>query len=223
MIGKLFISHSTTRGSAEFSSVPFHSASIDWSRTEASTLSFRSPLLFEEGDRVRYQSIVGDDWGGQIYKVKGSTNGDYEYECISYLRLYHDKVTCSFQNMTSSTIMKKVLGLSRNDFSTAGITDTAAIHSGLKWENTSIWEIALQLCWLEHQAGYEVRASVNADGTLEFGYAPEQKEGYIFNEASSYEEGHDSSDLITQYTVTYNGQIIANATAGDDSTAKYFI
>lgn len=220
MIGKLYYSSSTSRGTASFKAIPFHSASIDWKREEASTFSFKSPIKLSEGDRVRYESDTRS-FGGQIYKITHRTNEDYSYECISYLRLYHDKVTCSYSNLTSSQIMKKVLKLSKNNFSTSGVKDTIGVHSNLKWENTSIWDIALQLCWLEHQAGFEVRTYVNSDGTLVFGYINPQQQGYIFNSAFEYEEEHDSSDIITQYSVNYKGKTIATAKSNNDLLAKW--
>lgn len=219
-IGTLYYSHSTSRANAKFKSIPFHSASIDWKREEASTMSFKSPVKLEEADRIRYKSDTSD-FGGQVYKVKKTLGDDYSYEVISYLRLYHDKVTCSYKNLTSSQIMKKVLKLSKNNFRTSGIKPTTLVHSHLKWENTSIWDIALQLCWLEHKAGYEVRAKVDANGTLLFNYLPKQEKGYSFNNVFGYEEEHDSSDLITQATVLYNGKPIANKTASSNIVAKW--
>ena len=68
-IGTLYYSHSTARGSANFKSIPFHSASIDWKREEASTMSFSSPVQLTEADRIRYKSDT-TDFGGQIYKIK---------------------------------------------------------------------------------------------------------------------------------------------------------
>lgn len=219
-IGKLYYTHSTARGSSNFKSIPFHSASIDWKREEASTMSFRSPIKLAEADRIRYKSDT-TDFGGQVYKVKKTVGEDYQYEVISYLRLYHDKVTCSFKNQTSSQIMKKVLKLSKNNFSTSGVKDTKIVHSNLKWENTSIWDIAQQLSWLEHQAGYEVRCQVNANGTLLFNYIPQQQNGYSFTNVFDYDEEHDSSDLITQAKVTFNGKTIANKTSSNSMIAKW--
>lgn len=219
-IGKLYYSHSTTRGTANFKELPFHSASIDWKRTEASTMSFKSPVKLAEADRIRYKTDTGD-FGGQIYKVKKGAGKDYQYEAISYLRLYHDKVTCSYSNLTSSQILKKVLKLSRNDFSTSGIKDTVLVHQNLKWENTSIWDIAQQLCWLEHQGGYEARVKVNADGTMLFNYIDKQQKGYTFSNVLDYEEEHDSTDVITVGNVTYNGQVIATATSNNNAIAKW--
>ena len=221
MIGELYTSHSMRRGSAKFKRIPFHDASIDWNRTEASTLSFSSPVKLLEADRIRYKSPRGIDWGGQVYKVKKSLSGDYDYDCISYHRLYMDKVTCSYKNLTSSQIMKKVLKLSRNNFRTSGVRDTNIVHSNLKWENTSIWDIALQLCWLEHKAGYEVRALVDADGTLNFGYTPRQERGYSFQSSIDYSEETDSSDIITASSIIFNGKEIANATSSKDIIAKW--
>lgn len=219
-IGTLYCSHSTSRGSSNFNSIPFHNASIDWKREEASTMSFQSPVKLEEADRIRYKSDT-NDFGGQIYKIKKSVGGDYQYDAISYLRLYHDRVTCSFKNKTSSQIMKKVLKLSKNDFSTSGIKDTRIVHSNLKWENTSIWDIALQLCWLEHKAGYEVRAMVDANGTLLFNYIDKQQKGYSFTNVLDYDESYDSSDLITSASVIFKGKEIANKTASSDIIAKW--
>lgn len=221
MIGKIFYSHSTSHEKSQFKSIPFHDASIDWKRNEASTMSFSSPVKLAEADKIRYVNLTGEDFGGQIYKVKKAVGGDYTYDVISYLRLYHDKVTCSFKNMTSAQILRKVLKMSKNNFRTSGIKDTTIIHSNLKWENKSIWDIAQQLCWLEHQAGYEVRCKVDHIGTLQFNYAEKQQMGYSFTNVFDYEEEHDSSNLITSASVTFNGQTIANATASSDIIAKW--
>lgn len=219
-IGTLYYSHSTNRGSANFKSIPFHNASINWKRDEASTMSFKSPIKLAEADRIRYKSDT-TDFGGQVYKVKKSAGDDYQYEVISYLRLYHDKVTCSYSNMTSSQILKKVLKLSKNDFVTSGIKDTVAVFSNLKWEKTSIWDIAQQLCWLEHKAGYEVRAKVDANGTLLFNYIDEQQKGYSFTNVFDYDEEHDSTDIITATKITFDGKTISNATASSGIIAKW--
>lgn len=219
-IGKLYYSHSTARANAQFKQLPFHDANIDWKREDASTMTFKSPVRLYEADRIRYKSDT-TDFGGQVYKVKKTIGDDYVYDVISYVRLYHDKVTCSYSNLTSSQIMRKVLKLSKNDFSTSGIKDTSIVHSNLKWENTTIWDIALQLCWLEHQAGYEVRCKVDANGTLLFNYADEQQKGYSFNNVFDYEEEHDSSDLITRATVVSGGKEVANKTASSNIIAKW--
>lgn len=219
-IGKLYYSHSTTRNSANFKEMPFHDATIEWKRDEASTMSFKSPIKLAEADRIRYKSDT-TDFGGQIYKVKKAKGEDYDYEVISYQRLYHDKVSCSYTNLTSSQIMKKVLALSKNNFVTTGIKKTDLIHQSVKWENKSIWDIAQQLCWLEHKGGYEVRCRVDANGTLLFNYIDEQQKGYSFTNAIEYEEEHDSTDIITAGSITYNGETIANATTSSSLIAKW--
>lgn len=223
MIGKLYVSHSTQREKAEFKSIPFYNGSIEWNREQASTMSFKSPIKLAEADRVRYKSDR-TDFGGQIYKKKKSVSGDYEYEVISYLRLYHDKVTCNYSNMTSSQILKNVLKFSSNDFSTSGIKDTVVVHQNLKWNKTSIWDIALQLCWLEHKAGYETRCYVDANGTLIFKYIDKQQKGYNFTSAYDYSEEYDSSDIVTMVAVTQNGNLndwINYATASKNMIAKW--
>ena len=219
-IGTLYVSHSTDAGSAEFNSVPFHNASIDWKSTEASTMSFSSPIELYEADRVRYKSGT-HDFGGQIYKKKKSLGDDYQYDVISYLRLYHDKVTVSYKNKTSSQILKKVLKLSKNNFRTSGVKNTEIVHANLKWENTSIWDIACQLAWLEQQAGFIIHLEVDADGTLIFKYADDQQKGYSFSSVFSYDEEYDSSDIITASNVTYQGKVLATASANKDLIAKW--
>lgn len=212
MIGKIYISHQTQQGTNQFTSVPFHDASITWKQDEASTLEFKSPQLFHEGDRVRYQSDI-TNFGGQIYKITQKYGDDNTYSCISYQRLYHDKISLSCKNKTSSQIMKLALQKSKNNFRTSGIKNTSVVHSNLKWSNTSLWEIATQLCWLEHQGGYECECSIDSDGTLHFGYSPHQQKGYLFTEAIDYSEEHDSSDIITNYRVLYKGKTLASAEA----------
>ena len=220
MIGTLYVSHSTTAKMADFKSIPFHGASINWRRDDASTLSFSSPVSLSTGDRIRYHSKY-NDFGGQIYKVKKTYKSDYQYECISYMRLFHDKVTCSYKNMTSSEILKKVLKLSKNEFKTGGIKKTELIHSNLKWENKSIWEIAKQLAWIEQQAGYKVETFVDASGVLFFRYLPEEEQGYSFSTVLGYEEDYDATDLITASKVTFNGKTLANVEASNDIIAKW--
>lgn len=186
-------------------------------------MSFKSPVKLAEADRIRYKSNT-TDFGGQIYKKKKALTDVYEYEVISYVRLYHDKVNFSCTNMTSSQILKKVLGFSANNFTTSGIKSTSVVHSSLKWEKTSIWDIAQQLCWLEHKAGYEARCYVDANGTLIFKYIDEQQEGYTFTNAYSYDEEYDTSDIITMVAVTQSGNLnewIASATANKSMIAKW--
>ena len=221
-VGTLYMSHSTSRGEADFTSIPFHDASIEWNREEASTMSFKSPIKLAEADRIRYQADgTKRNFGGQIIKVKESATDDYEYEAISYLRLYHSKVTFSCKNMTASNIMKKILKKDANKLSTSGIKKTSIIHSNLKWVNTSIWDIALQLCYLEHKFGNDIGVLIDENGTMRFGYSLNNQEGYIFSNVLDYSEEHDSSDFVTQYSVTYNGKVIAKSSASASLIAKW--
>lgn len=205
---------------AEFQSIPFHGASINWRRDDASTLSFNSPVSLSTGDRIRYHSPY-NDFGGQIYKVKKTYKSDYQYECISYLRLYHDKVSYSCKNKTSSEILREVLKLSKNQFKTGGIKETELVHMGLKWENKSIWDIAKQLAWIEQQAGYKVETFVDASGVLFYRYLESEEQGYSFSNVFGYEEDFDATDLITASKVTFNGQVLANVEASSDVIAKW--
>ena len=215
------MSHSTAADSEKFRSIPFSGASITWKKEDASTMSFKSPIRLEEADRVRYKRDNGKDFGGQIYKKKKSTSSEYQYEVISYLRLYHDKVTVSYANKTSSEILIDVLKQSKNNFRTSGIKKTTIKHSNVKWENKSIWDIACQLAWLEHQAGFEIFCEVDANGTLIFRYASEQPNGFIFTEAYDFDEEYDSSNIITASKVTFNGEVLGSAEASKDLIAKW--
>lgn len=221
-IGTLYYSHSTARGEATFTSIPFYDASIEWNRTEASTMSFKSPIKLAEADRIRYEATdTRRNFGGQVIKVKATARDDYEYEVISYLRLYHSKITFSCKNMTASKIMKKILKKDANQLSTAGITETSIIHGKLKWMNTSIWDIANQLCYLEHKFGNDIGCHIDENGTMRFGYSLNNQEGYVFTNVLDYSEEYDSSDFVTQYSVTYNGKGVASSSANQSLIAKW--
>ena len=221
-IGTLYYSHSTSRGEATFTSIPFYDASIEWNKTEASTMSFKSPVKLAEADRIRYEATdTRRNFGGQVTKVKATAKDDYEYEVISYLRLYHSKITFSCKNMTASKIMKKILKKDANKLSTAGITETSIIHGKLKWVNTSIWDIANQLCYLEHKFGNDIGCHIDENGTMRFGYSLNNQEGYVFTNVLDYSEEYDSSDFITQYSVTYNGKVVASSSANQSLIAKW--
>lgn len=220
-VGKLYYSHQTSRGYADFTQIPFHDASITWERDKASTMSFKSSKVLSEADRIRYKSNT-TDFGGQVYKIKKTYGGDYQYDVIDYTRLFHDKVTVQYKNKTSSQILKSILKKSLNNHRTSGIQNTQIVHRYLKWENTSIWDIALQLQWLEYKGGNRVFVDVDANGTLLFKNVPQQKKGYIFKQVYSYDEEYDSSDIITQYRInTPDMGIYEEATAKENIIAKW--
>lgn len=220
-IGKLYASHQTSRGSADFTQIPFHDASISWEREKASTMSFKSSKKLEEADRIRYKSSNAE-FGGQIYKIKKKFGEDYQYEVIDYTRLFHDKVSVQYANLTSSQILKKILKKSLNNHRTSGIQKTELVHKYLKWENTSIWDIALQLQWLEYKGGNRVFVDVDANGTLLFKNEPKKKKGYSFKMAYDYDEEYDSGDIITQYRInTPEMDTYEDATAKESIIAKW--
>ena len=163
-----------TKGKANFVEIPFHDANIDYKREESSTLTFKSPLNLTHGGRIRYEGAYRN-FGGQIWKVKNPSNGDKTYEVISYTNIYQKRKTSGWiQKITSSQILKELLEKyttsegSSIKIDSSGIEDTTFVHKSLKWSNTSLWDIALQLKWLEEEAGNYIDCYVDVDGVLHF-------------------------------------------------------
>lgn len=198
-IGTLYYSHSTERYETEFSPIPFYDASIAHNHDKASMLNFKSNVKVYESDRIIYKDLRNNKtFGGQVVKRNKTLGGDYSYEVIDYKRLYQSKVSASFQKSTSSKILKSLIKSDRNNLSTAGIQDTTYVHSELKWDNKSLWEIIEQLAWLEYKAGNHIYYDIDYTGNLIWKQIPEKVEGYTFSEAYEYDDSHDSSDIITQ-------------------------
>ena len=198
-IGTLYYSQSTSRGQAEFQSMPFHDASITHNRDKASSMSFKSKLKLNEADRIIYNDVTNNTtFGGQVVKRSKSLGDDYTYEIMDYTRLYHSKVSCSFTASTSSAILKTLLKKDLNNLSTSGIENTTLLHSYLKWDNVSLWTIIEQLAWLEYQAGNHIYYDIDYVGNLIWKSIPETVEGYSFTQAYEYSDSYDSSSIITQ-------------------------
>lgn len=198
-IGTLYYSHSTSRGEAKFTSMPFHGASITHNRDKASSMSFKSPIKLEEADRIIYQDLANNKrFGGQVVKRTKSVGEDYNYEIMDYTRLYQSKVSCSFSKSTSSQILKKIIKSDPNGLSVSGIQNTSLIHAYLKWDNASIWTIIEQLAWLEYKAGNHIYYDIDYAGNLIWKAIPQKVEGYSFTQAYDYDDSHDSSDIITR-------------------------
>ena len=180
-IGTLYVSDTAKLSQTHFHSIPFNNAKIEYKSDSADSLSFRSNQPLVQGTRVRYNDPRGKRYGfgGQIYKAKESTNGLYEYDCVSYLRLYMSKISSvSYNDITSYNLLRKLLKNDPNQFSLAGLTKTTNKHSYLKWEKKSIWEIARQLQYLEWKAGNPVECYVDVDGVLHFGKNINNEQGY---------------------------------------------
>ena len=213
-IGTLYYSHSTSRGQAEFTSMPFHDASITHNRDKASSLSFKSNVKLEEADRIIYEDLTTNrKFGGQVIKRNKTLGGDYSYEVMDYTRFYQSKVIVSFKNKTSSQILRYLLNKDLNNLSTSGIQNTSLIHSYLKWDNVSIWNIIEQLAWLEYQAGNHIYYDIDYTGTLIWKNIPQTMEGYLFTEAYEYDDSHDSSDIITRGIFANSNKLSQNAIA----------
>lgn len=224
-IGTLYYSQNySDRGETEFQSMPFYDGSITHNRDKASSMTFKSNVKLEEADRIIYKDISNNTtFGGQVIKRNKSLDGDYSYEIMDYTRLYQTKVTCHYKSYSSSGILKDLIGTDQNRLSTAGIQDTGFIHSYVKWENTSLWDIIAQLAWLEYQAGVHIYYDVDYTGTLIWKEIPETVEGYSFSQAYDYNDSHDSSGIITRGVYANANDINkrVEAFADDEMLAKW--
>ena len=230
-IGTLYVSDTATLAQTNFHSIPFNNAKIEYKSDSADAFSFRTNQPLIQGTKVRYNDPRGKRYGfgGQIYQVKESTSGAYEYDCVSYLRLYMSKISSvSYNNITSYNLLRKLLKNDPNNFSLAGLTKTTNKHSYLKWEKKSIWEIARQLQYLEWKAGNPVECYVDIDGILHFGKNINNEQGYKFttkgdgtNTIVDYEETLTTDDVVTVGRVVYNGATKATAKASRDMIATW--
>ena len=231
MVGKVYASNTAKLAETHFHTVPFRNAKIEYKRNEADTFGFKSNVPLEHGTRVRYEDPRGKRYGfgGQVYKSKESINGLYEYDCVSYLRLYLSKIpNVNYSNNTSSRILKLLLKKDPNNLSTAGISSTTNKHSFLKWEKKSIWEIARQLQYLEWKAGNPVECYVDIDGILHFGKNINKEKGYNFtttnagtNQIIDYEDDYATENVVTVGRVIYKGETRAAAKASREMLATW--
>lgn len=230
-VGKLYVSNTPKLSATKFHSIPFTNAKTDYNKDSADSFSFKTNQPLSHGTRVRYDDPRGKrySFGGQIYKSKESTNGLYEYDCVSYLRLYLSKIgAVSYSNITSYNLLRKLLKADPNRPSLAGLTKTTNKHSYLKWEKKSIWEIARQLQYLEWKAGNPVECYVDRDGVLHFGKSINKQTGYKFtaggdgtNTIIDYEETLSTENVVTVGNVIYNGATRATATASKNMLATW--
>ncbi|OEC87897.1 MULTISPECIES: XkdQ/YqbQ family protein [Methanobacterium] len=210
MTSVIYHSHSTTKGTANFKTIPFNNASIEFNSAKASTANFNSIQKLNEGDRIR---IIGNNhrpFGGQIIKPGSKLkDGAYSYECVDYTRLFFGKSYTTWSGGTSDGIIKAILN--SLNYSTAGIEKTKAVHGQLIWKNVVRWDIIQQLRWLDYKAGQLIECYVNADGILIYRPLPQTQEGYIFKSAYDYSQEYDASNIITGATVlTKEGDTISN-------------
>ena len=231
MVGKVYVSNTAKLSETHFHSIPFTNAKIEYKRNEADTFSFKSNTPLEQGTRVRYEDPRGKRYGfgGQVYKTRESINGLYEYDCVSYLRLYLSKIqSVNYSNNTSSRILKLLIRKDPNNLSTSGITETTNKHSFLKWEKKSIWEISRQLQYLEWKAGNPVECYVDIDGILHFGKNINTEKGYNFttrsggtNQIIDYEDDYATENVVTVGRVIYQGETRETAKASRDMIATW--
>jgi len=230
-VGTLYVSNTPKLSSTKFHSIPFNGAKIEYKSDSADSFSFKTNQPLSQGTRVRYNDPRGKRYGfgGQVYKAKESTSGLYEYDCVSYLRLYLSKISSvSYSNITSYNLLRKLLKNDPNRFSLAGLTKTQNKHSYLKWEKKSIWEIARQLQYLEWKAGNPVECYVDIEGVLHFGKNINNEQGYKFttkgdgtNTIINYEETLTTDNVVTVGRVVYDGADRAYATASKEMIATW--
>ena len=231
MVGKLYASDTPKLAETSFHTIPFADGKLDYKSNEANTFSFKTNQSLPHGTRIRYEDPRGKQYGfgGQIYKTHETIEGLYEYDCVSYLRLYLSKInSASYSNMTSSNVLKKLLKKDANNLVTSGLTKTTNKHSYLKWEKKSLWEIARQLQYLEWKAGNPVECYVDLDGVLHFGKNINKEQGYKFsttgdgtNMIIDYDDEYSTDDVVTVGRVLYSGATKSSATASKNMIATW--
>lgn len=212
----IYHSSSTTRVNADFKTIPFSNASIEFNSDKASTASFNSPEKLLEGDRIR---IMGDNhrpFGGQVIKVGSKLrDGSYQYECIDYTRLFFGKSYTTWSGGTSAEIIRAVI--SNHDLS--GIENTKKVHGQLIWKGVTRWDIIQELRWLDYEAGQHIECYVNEDGTLIYRPLAQTHEGYVFKSAYDYNHEYDASTIMTGASVYTEDEellsIVANVNDAD--------
>lgn len=207
-----------------FTSLPFSDLSIDWRREEASTLNFKSPVLLTNGDRIRYNNSGRWDFGGQVYKISKSRNNLYDYECISYKRLYDTKIIASYNNKTSNYILKDLLKKNPNNFRYDGLKSKSNLrHISLSWNNKSLWEIIGNLAWLEYKAGNYINYYIDSTGRLVWEDIPSDKLILSVNDVINYDMKDDSADFITNAIIInqLNNSTLANVKSNNDLLLRW--
>ena len=231
MVGKLYASDTPKLAETRFHNLPFSDGKLDYKSNEANTFSFKTNQSLPHGTRIRYEDPRGKEYGfgGQIYNTKETITGLYEYDCVSYLRLYLSKIgSVAYNDNTSYNILKKIIKKDPNNLSIAGLTKTTNKHSYLKWEKKSIWEIARQLQYLEWKAGNPVECYVDLDGVLHFGKNINKEQGYKFsttgdgtNMIIDYDDEYSTDDVVTVGRVLYSGATKSSATASKNMIATW--
>lgn len=203
----IYYSRSTTPATADFKTIPYSNASIEFNSDKASTASFSSPEKLQEGDKIR---IVGDNhrpFGGQIIKVGSKLrDGSYQYSCIDYTRLFFGKAFNNWNNKRSDEIIKDLIG----NYDISGIEKTKKVHGQLIWKAVTKWDIIQELRWLDYKAGQLIECYVNEDGTLIYRPLPETHEGYVFKSAYDYNQEYDASTVISGATIYTDDKLVAD-------------
>lgn len=206
-----------------FETLPYSDLNIEWRYADASTLNFKSSLLLNNGDRIRYDS-TDKSFGGQVYKVSKSLGDLYSYECISYKRLFDTKVIFTAKNMTSKQILTKLLQSNENSFRIDGLKSNSPVkHVTLAWNNKSLWQIIGNLAWLEYKAGHYINYYIDSIGRLVWEDIPSDKEGLSINDVYNYDWKNDSTDLITRAIIInkLNNKSLANVKANNDLLLRW--
>lgn len=211
----IYHSSSQTRVSADFKTIPYSNASIEFNSDKGSTASFNSPDKLREGDRIR---IVGDNhwpFGGQVIKVGSKLrDGSYHYDCIDYTRLFFGENYTTWSGGTSAEIIRTVISnhdLAGNDLS--GIENTKKVHGQLIWKGVTRWDIIQELRWLDYEAGQHIECYVTEDGTLIYRPLAQTHEGYVFKSAYDYNQEYDASTIMTGAYVYTEGETSLNIVA----------
>jgi len=175
----------------------------DWNKLDY--FNFRSEAGLTLGTHIRFQN--GDEilFSGQVMKQTTNSNKIQDYECISYGLVLRSQVSKTFTNKKSSDIIEWIK--SKTPTLTWSIGKTTKVHTSLVFENKTLLEIIQNLIWIEWNLGNLIDFRIN-DHTAVFKMLPGTVEGYTISDALDFSGNVSAENMVTGYTVTYNGKVV---------------
>ena len=172
--------------------IPFSDPTYVQKLYDPNTLSFKTTKYLSQGTDLRFMGYF-PRFGGKI-NSNPEGHGIYSYEAIDYSDLLRSKIRASFENKTSSYILKKVL-LSKN-LRTGGIKKTKKKHDSLIFNDVRIIDLCHQIANLQDKYA---EFYVNSNGIGVFKKIPSEYKGIILKPGhySDYNMSIDTSNIIT--------------------------
>lgn len=176
----------------DLNTIPFQDMTYTQKVYDPNTISFKSTKYLKQGTDLR---LLGNfiAFGGKI-KSQPEGQGIYSYEANDYSDLLRGKIKASFENKTSSTIIKTIL--KNRNLRTGGINKTTKKHDSLIFKDVRALDLCHQVANLEknYREFY-----VNANGIGIFKKIPSEYKGLVLRpgQYADYNLSIDSSNIIT--------------------------